>query len=126
MLCQAYLPGPRSPQQSYDVRGVPRWVAALLRLPGVRGHRLGVALSVAAWLIITPPWLGHEPDGGAPLARWEPESGRTFPTRRACEGYLQKRIADARNAALMTWCKGKDCNRCIDAAAFHKLQSTGN
>ena len=86
-------------------------------------HSRGLVLAIA-WLVITPPVHRFgEPEEGAPLSRWEQRA--TFRTEAACERYLQDKRDRARNAAVVIWCSGADCARCIDAKKYRELKSAG-
>ena len=91
----------------------PTWV--------MRGRELSPLL-VLTWLIIVPPWNVTEPQEWAPLGRWQQYAA--FEKKVECVRYLKKKVADARNAAVMVWCKhGETCARCVSEEEFTRWKA---
>ena len=87
----------------------------------MRGRELSPLL-VLTWLIIVPPWNVTEPQEWAPLGRWQQYAA--FEKKVECVRYLKKKVADARNAAVMVWCKhGETCARCVSEEEFTRWKA---
>ena len=93
----------------------PTWVMRRRRLP---------PLLVLTWLIIVPPSNVTKPEEWAPLGRWQQYAA--FEKKVECVRYLKKKVADARNAAVMMWCKyGETCARCVSEEEFTRWKAAG-